>query len=55
MGKSFKRSKQDFYDNDGYDTDKRIREKFKDRRKQKKMKNALKSLDLDYLTQDEDE
>jgi len=44
---------------DDYDaevvTDKRTRKKFTDRRKKKKLKNALRSLNIDQLTEVEDD
>lgn len=55
MGKSFKRSRDDFNENESYETDKRRMKAMKDRRKQKRMKNALKSKDIDFLLEDEDD
>ena len=51
MGKSFRKNKRDFWDDD-YDMDQKKMKRDRDRRKQKKMKNALRSNNIDSLIEE---
>lgn len=55
MSKSNKRSRfNDFYDDEEYTQNRKQRQRDQERRKMKKMKNALRSLDVDTLVDQED-